>query len=85
MTLNDLDLEVPKLGECRITSPMSSPDFVDDGERVLFDSTLRDAEAFLQKGRKLQCFEMAGPREKIYFDPSKLKCGLSRAGVSAQV
>ncbi len=80
MTLNGLDLEVPKLGECRITSPMSSPDFVDDGERVLFDSTLREAEAFLKTDRKLQCFEMAGPREKIYFDPSKLKCGIVTCG-----
>jgi len=80
MTLNGLDLEVPKLGECRITSPMSSPDFVDDGERVLFDSTLKEAEAFLKTDRKLQCFEMAGPREKIYFDPSKLKCGIVTCG-----
>ncbi len=80
MTLNDLDLEVPKLGECRITSPMSSTDFVDDEERVLFDSTLREAEAFLKTDRKLQCFEMAGPREKIYFDPSKLKCGIVTCG-----
>jgi 6-phosphofructokinase 1 len=59
---------------------MSSPDFVDDGERVLFDSTLREAEAFLKTDRKLQCFEMAGPREKIYFDPSKLKCGIVTCG-----
>jgi len=80
MTLNNLDLEVPKLGECRITSPMSSTDFVDDEERVLFDSTLREAEAFLKTDRKLQCFEMAGPREKIYFDPSKLKCGIVTCG-----
>lgn len=80
MTLNDLDLEVPKLGECRITSPMSSTDFVDDEERVLFDSTLREAEAFLKTDKKLQCFEMAGPREKIYFDPSKLKCGIVTCG-----
>ena len=80
MTLNDLNLEVSKLGECRITSPMSSTDYVDDGERVLFHSTLKEAEAFLQKGRKLPCFEMAGPREKIYFDPSKLKCGIVTCG-----
>ncbi|MCJ7683442.1 MAG: 6-phosphofructokinase, partial [Desulfobacteraceae bacterium] len=80
MTLNDLDLVVPKLGECRITSPMSSTAFVDDGERVLFHSTLEEAEAFLQTDRKLPCFEMAGPREKIYFDPSKLKCGIVTCG-----
>ena len=80
MALNDLDLEVSKLGECRITSPMSSTDYVDDGERVLFHSTLKEAETFLKTDRKLPCFEMAGPREKIYFDPSKLKCGIVTCG-----
>jgi 6-phosphofructokinase 1 len=80
MELNDLDLEIPKLGECRIISPMGSTDFVDDDERILFDSTLREADAVLKKGKKLPCFEMAGPREKIYFDPSKLKCGIVTCG-----
>ena len=80
MESSDLDLEIPKLGECRIISPMGSTDFVDDDELVLFDSTMREAEAVLKKGKKLPCFEMAGPREKIYFDPSKLKCGIVTCG-----
>ena len=80
MESSDLDLNVPKLGECRIVSPMGSTDFVNDDELVLFDSTMREADAVLKKGKKLPCFEMAGPREKIYFDPSKLKCGIVTCG-----
>ena len=80
MELNDLDLEVARLGECRIASPMLSTDFVDDEERVLFHSTMKEAEAILKAGGRLPCFEMAGPRGKIYFDPSKLKCGIVTCG-----
>ncbi|MBW2047840.1 MAG: ATP-dependent 6-phosphofructokinase [Deltaproteobacteria bacterium] len=79
-SLSDLDLEVRTLGECRITSPMRSTDFVDNGKRVLFHSTIRKADAFIQAGRDLPSFEMAGPRERIYFDPSKLKCGIVTCG-----
>jgi len=80
MELNDLDLEVARLGECRIASPMLSTDFVEDEERVLFHSTMKEAEAILKAGRSLPSFEMAGPRKKIYFDPSKLKCGIVTCG-----
>jgi 6-phosphofructokinase 1 len=34
----------------------------------------------MAKGRKPGGFEMAGPREMIYFDPSKLKCGIVTCG-----
>ncbi|MBW1784389.1 MAG: ATP-dependent 6-phosphofructokinase, partial [Deltaproteobacteria bacterium] len=80
MELNDLDLDVARLGECRIASPMLSTDFVDDEERVLFHSTMKEAEAILKAGRSLPSFEMAGPRKKIYFDTSKLKCGIVTCG-----
>ncbi|MBU0733794.1 MAG: ATP-dependent 6-phosphofructokinase [Proteobacteria bacterium] len=80
MTSIDLDLKVSRLGECRITSPMSTGYFVDDCERVLFHSTKKEAEAVLKMGKALPSFEMAGPRKKIYFDPSKLKCGIVTCG-----
>jgi 6-phosphofructokinase 1 len=34
----------------------------------------------LEKDGKLLAMEQAGPREKIYFDPSKLKCGIVTCG-----
>ena len=34
----------------------------------------------LEKDGKLPAMEQAGPREKIYFDPSKLKCGIVTCG-----
>ncbi|MCD6293436.1 MAG: ATP-dependent 6-phosphofructokinase [Deltaproteobacteria bacterium] len=80
MELDGLNLEVEKLGECRVPSPFGVGQFVDDADRILFHATLTEAEAYIRDGKTLPSFEMAGPREKIYFDPSKLKCGIVTCG-----
>lgn len=80
MEIEDLDLDVERLGECRVLTPMSLDDFVDDRQRILYHSRLEDAEPFITAGRSLPSFEKAGPREKIYFDPSKLRCGIVTCG-----
>jgi 6-phosphofructokinase 1 len=80
MMEDDLDLTIEKLGECRIPSPVSIGRFMKDNENVLFKVTLPDIEAYLASGKKPPAFEQAGPREKIYFDPSKLKCGIVTCG-----
>jgi 6-phosphofructokinase 1 len=54
--------------------------FADDGERMLYHSELQKVEAILAEGKRLPSFETAGPRAKIYFDPSKLKCGIVTCG-----
>jgi 6-phosphofructokinase 1 len=80
MQREDLDLTISKLGECRIPSPMSNVKFVRDEDHVLCDSELSEIESCQAEGRIPPRFEMAGPREKIYFDPSKLKCGIVTCG-----
>jgi len=80
MTKHDLDLTIEGLGECRIPSPMTGIKFVSEEENVLFHSNLVDVEAIQRAGKAPPQFEIAGPREKIYFDPSKLKCGIVTCG-----
>lgn len=76
----DLDFSIPRLGECKIPSPLSNVEFVEDDEGVLYYAT-SCAQAFYDaSGKKSPCFELAGPRRKIYFDPSKLKCGIATCG-----
>ena len=75
-----INFEVPRLGECRIPSPISNFRFVGDTERVLYQSDVAEIEQLLEAGSKPAVFEKAGPREKIYFDPSKLKCGIVTCG-----
>ncbi len=80
MKKSDPDFTVSRLGECRIPSPMGGAYFVSDSEHVLFHSNLSEIESRLEDGKRPPCLEMAGPREKIYFDPSKLKCGIVTCG-----
>ncbi len=78
--MSDLNFEVSRLGECRIPSPMSKAKFINESEHVLYHTNLREIESFLQKGMQPPYFEMAGPRNKIFFDPTQLKCGIVTCG-----
>ena len=80
MVDNDLDLTISKMGEPRIPSPMPTTDFVRDDEHVLFHDKWATIKECFNSGKEPPRFELAGPREKIYFDPSKLKCGIVTCG-----
>ncbi|WP_422926316.1 ATP-dependent 6-phosphofructokinase [Singulisphaera sp. PoT] len=86
--INAGDLLVKTLGPCRIDSPLSSllngrlQTFhnVDESDRVLFDGT---ASALAARGTPIEdlpAFEPAGPRRKIFFDPSKTRAGIVTCG-----
>jgi 6-phosphofructokinase 1 len=80
MTDKDLDFTISKLGECRIPSPMRAGQFVGDDERVLYHDKMEEVNEYLGSGKEPPQFETAGPREKIYFDPAKLKTGIVTCG-----
>jgi 6-phosphofructokinase 1 len=80
MSSNETEFDVAKLGECRIPSTMTGVQFVDDDERVSYHSDPRKILPLLKNGDALPGFETAGPREKIFYDPSKLKCGIVTCG-----
>jgi 6-phosphofructokinase 1 len=80
MTLDGLNFEVSRLGDGPISSPLKGDYFVKDDERVLFHLGLREVMEDVENGKAVPSFEKAGPREKIYFDPSMLKCGLVTCG-----
>jgi 6-phosphofructokinase 1 len=80
MQVETLDSRVENLGICTIPSPMKDFHFIQDEQRVLYHDELTDIRACLDVGKEPPAFEIAGPREKIYFDPSKLKCGIVTCG-----
>jgi 6-phosphofructokinase 1 len=75
-----LDFAVSTLSECRVSSPMKGIKFVSEEEHVLYHSNLQEIEPLLKAGKKPPRFEMAGPRQKICFEPSKLCCGIVTCG-----
>ncbi len=81
-------LDVKTLGICRIASPMAamleqrapSLHYVDETDGVLFDSTLSALRVRQAEGVDPPTFEPAGPRKKIFFDPSKTRAGIVTCG-----
>ena len=74
------DLEIERLGPCRVRSPMDGTQYVSDDDRILFHAHYLDMERACYQGNPPPTLELAGPRRQIYFDPSKLKCGIVTCG-----
>jgi 6-phosphofructokinase 1 len=78
--LSKKDFNVKKLGECIIPSPLKGIQFVDENEHILYHRDLGEVKRYLERGENPPVFEAAGPREKIYFDPTDLTCGIVTCG-----
>jgi 6-phosphofructokinase 1 len=76
----DLDFTIARLGECRFHSPLTGVRFTRDDERVLYHTRLEDVKAWIAKGADPPAMEVAGPREKLFFEPSQLACGIVTCG-----
>jgi 6-phosphofructokinase 1 len=82
------DLIVSTLGPAKIDSPLglsqvygdSIANYVEDGHTVLVDHDRDIISGRLEAGEQLPAFEKAGPRGKIYFDPSKTRVALVTCG-----
>lgn len=74
------DFSISRLGDCRIPSPFKMGCYTRDEERVLYYTDLESLQRAAADGKEPPGMEVAGPREKIYFDPSKLKCGIVTCG-----
>jgi 6-phosphofructokinase 1 len=78
------DLVVKSLGPCRVDSPLlplldqrqRSYFNVDESDRVIFDDTASAVVARGVAADQIPGFEPAGPRRKIFFDPSKTRAGI---------
>jgi 6-phosphofructokinase 1 len=74
------DFTVERLGECRFPSPMQGVRFTGDDERVLYHDRLQDIRACLDAGTEPPSLELAGPRERLFFDAERTACGIVTCG-----
>ena len=82
-----LETNVANLGPAKIPSPIQEPvseqngiGLVSDENRIAVDLNIARLIPTIQSGKTPPSFELAGPREKIYFDPSKVRAGLVTCG-----
>jgi len=87
MKTTDITTHIQTLGEAAIDSPLTSrsqggytQNFVSDDHRISYNVDPKQLAADLKAHGTIPSFETAGPRKKIYFDPSKLKCAIVTCG-----
>ena len=87
MNTENLITEIPVLGNATLPSPlqkraddMGNISFVSDQSRVIIEVDDTRVNRMIKEEKALPCFELAGPRSQIFFDPSKLKCALVTCG-----
>ena len=82
------DLAIQALGERTIDSPLDAyfrevgktHAFYGDDARVLLDHNLGTIRTTFESGAEPLCFESAGPRRKIFFEPKDTCCAIVTCG-----
>ncbi|HUI72909.1 MAG TPA: ATP-dependent 6-phosphofructokinase [Spirochaetia bacterium] len=82
------DLRVDTLGEPIIPSPLGlnteegdqTANYIADSRTVLYDVDRDDVQAMVRAGIEPPAFQMAGPREKIFFDGAVVRAAIVTCG-----
>lgn len=80
MAEKELDFTIERLGECHFPSPMQGVRYTRDDDRILFHSNAAEVRKLVGAGRTVPAMELAGPRERIFFDPTAIACGIVTCG-----
>ncbi|HQM90382.1 MAG TPA: ATP-dependent 6-phosphofructokinase, partial [Syntrophales bacterium] len=74
------DFAIRSLGTCKIPSPLTVGYFKRDDERILSDISIDVRKPFPADRLRSVSLEVAGPRERIYFEPRKVKAAVVSCG-----
>ena len=76
----DFDFSIENLGETQYSNPSKSEIFVDDTERIIFSSQLKNLKHQLEICSELPSFEKAGARQEIFHNPVPTKAAIITCG-----
>src|SRR4030042_7164559 len=71
---------IKNLGEGQIQSPLNIANFTKDEKRLLFNSYLDGYSTLTDSEGNPLSVELAGPREKIFFDPARTRAAIVTCG-----
>jgi 6-phosphofructokinase 1 len=75
-----VDFTIETLGECSHPSPFPSPRYVTDGDRVSFYAEMQALRAAFESGVEPPWLEVAGPRQRLFFEPRAVTCAIATCG-----
>lgn len=76
----DYDFTIMNLGKRLIKSPLKIKNFTEDNKRLLFNSHLDNYLSLTDKKGMPLSVEIAGPREKIFFNPAQTRAAIVTCG-----
>ncbi len=76
------DFSISNLGKPEKNSPLIKEKelFVSETQKITYSADIEEISSFIKQGKELPCFEMAGPRKKIFFDSEKINCAIVTCG-----
>jgi len=74
------DFRIEELGESQYSNPSSNAVFVDNMERIIFSSQLKNLKHQLETCPELPSFEKAGARRKIFHNPESTQAAIITCG-----
>jgi 6-phosphofructokinase 1 len=75
-----MEFQIQTLGPCRYPSPFPSTLYVTDDDRISIHSEIRQLRAAFESGMEPPSFEIAGPREHLFFEPRQVTCAIATCG-----
>lgn len=88
LNLSEEQLKIDTLGQSKIKSPLelstvygdNIANFIEDTETVILHHDRKEILERIKANKPVSAFEKAGPRERVYFDPSKTVAGIVTCG-----
>jgi 6-phosphofructokinase 1 len=87
MDWEKIDTTIPTIGPAKIPSPLKRREllrnmkiFIADNQRISIEVDPDVIANYVQNNLPIPSFEMAGPREMVYFDPSKVRSAIVTCG-----
>ena len=74
------DFRIEELGESQYSNPSKNAVFVDNMERIIFSSQLKNLKHQLETCAELPSFEKAGARRKIFHNPESTQAAIITCG-----
>ena len=76
------NFSISSLGKPGKNSPLIKQKelFVNDTQKITYSADVEEIHSFIKQGKNLPCFEIAGPRKKIFFDSEKINVGIVTCG-----
>ncbi len=78
--MTKLDFSIKSLGTRHVNNPMTNRQFIPDSTKIIYKPILEDTQKFFDNGEIPPSMEVAGPREKIYFNSQETVAGIVTCG-----